>query len=78
LQLNADENAALNHRARYQDREMRACRSKEAVRALLDARHVAYRESTDRRSRSARQEPAFGCESVMGQSGAGQDQHQAS
>jgi hypothetical protein len=78
LQLNADENAAINHQARYQDREMRAYRSKEAVRALVDARHVAYRESTDRRSRSARREPAFGCESVMGQSGAGQDQHQAS
>jgi len=72
LQLNADENAAINHQARFQDREMRACRSKETVKALLDARHVAYLQSSDARSASARREPAFGCESISGQSGVGQ------
>jgi hypothetical protein len=71
FQLNADENAALNHQARFTDHEMRTCRSKEAVKALLDARHVAFLEQTARRSRAARREPAFGCESVSGQSGVG-------
>ncbi|KPV50087.1 hypothetical protein SE17_29005, partial [Kouleothrix aurantiaca] len=71
LQLNADENAALNHQARFHDREMQACHSKEAVKALLDARHVAYLQSPDSRSLSARREPAFGCESISGQSGVG-------
>lgn len=48
LALHADVNAALNHQARFSDREMQACRSKEAVKALLDARHVAYLQSPDR------------------------------
>jgi hypothetical protein len=69
--VHADENAAINHQARFYDREMRACRSKEALKALLDARHVAYLQSTDSRSLSARREPAFGCESISGQSGVG-------
>ena len=72
FQLNADENAAINHQARFHDREMQACRSKEAVKALLDTRHVAWLQSSDSRSLSARREPAFGCESISGQSGAGQ------
>ncbi len=72
LTLHADVNAAINHQARFHDHEMRACRSKEAVKALLDARHVAYLQSSDARSASARREPAFGCESISGQSGAGQ------
>jgi putative transposase len=71
LTLHADVNAAINHQARFHDHEMRACRSKEAVKALLDARHVAYLQSTDSRSLSARREPAFGCESISGQSGVG-------
>ena len=71
LQLNADENAALNHQARFHDREMRACRSKEHVKALLNARHVAFVQSRDHRSWSSRREPAFGCESISGQSGVG-------
>ncbi|KPV54515.1 hypothetical protein SE17_03235, partial [Kouleothrix aurantiaca] len=78
LQLNADENAAINHQARFRDREMQACRSKEAVKALLDTRHVAYREQTARRSRAARREPTFGCESISGQSGVGEHQRLAS
>jgi transposase len=78
LELNADVNAALNHQARFDDHQMQACRSKEAVKALLDARHVAYVQSQDRRSRSSRREPAFGCESISGQSGVGQDQRLAS
>ncbi len=79
LQLNADENAARNHQARFHDLEMRACRSKEAVKALLDARHVAFVQSRDHRSWSSRREPALhgepvepsGCESISGQSGVG-------
>jgi transposase len=71
FQLNADENAAINHQARFRDREMRACRSKEDVKALLDARHVAFLEQTAHRSRAARREPASGCESISGQSGVG-------
>ena len=78
FQLNADENAAINHHARFHDREMQACRSKEAVKALLDTRHVAFVQSQDRRSRSSRREPAFGCESISGQSGVGEDQRLAS
>jgi transposase len=74
LTIHADENAANNHHARFHDREMQACRSKEAVKALLDARHVAFVQSQDRRSRSSRREPAFGCESISGQSGVGEDQ----
>ena len=72
LTLHADVNAAINHQARFHDCEMQACRSKEEVKALLDARHVAYLEQTARRSRAARREPAFGCESISGQSGVGQ------
>jgi len=80
LTLHADVNAAINHQARFHDHEMRACRSKEAVKALLDARHVAYLQSSDARSASARREPALhgepvepsGCESISGQSGVGQ------
>jgi len=68
----ADENAALNHQARFCDREMPACRSKEDVKALLDARHVAWLQVQDGRSPSSRREPAHGCESVSGQSGVGQ------
>jgi transposase len=71
LQLNADVNAAINHQARSDDREMQACRSKEEVKALLDVRHVAYHEQPAARSAAARREPAFGCESVSGQSGVG-------
>jgi transposase len=71
LSIHADENAAINHQSRFRDREMRACRSKEEVKALLDARHVAFLEQTARRSRAARREPASGCESVSGQSGVG-------
>jgi hypothetical protein len=78
LQLNADVNAALNHQARFDDRQMQACGSKQAVKALLDARHVAFVQSQDRRSRSSRREPAFGCESISGQSGVGQHQPLAS
>jgi transposase len=73
FQLNADVNAAINHQARFDDPQMQACRSKEAVKALLDARHVAFVQSQDRRSRSSRREPAFGCESISGQSGVGED-----
>jgi hypothetical protein len=72
FQLNTDENAAINHQARFHDREMQACRSKKAVKALLDTRHVAWLQSSDSRSLSARREPAFGCESISGQSGVGQ------
>ena len=68
----ADVNAAINHQARFHDHEMQACRSKEAVKALLDARHVAYGEQTAARSAAARREPAFGCESISGPSGVGQ------
>ncbi len=72
LQLNADENAARNHQARFRDPEMQACRSKETVKALLDARHVAFLTiQSDVRSTPARREPAFGCESISGQSGVG-------
>jgi hypothetical protein len=71
LSIHADENAAVNHQQRFHDREMQQCRSKEAVKALLDTRHVAYMQTTDARSASARREPAFGCESISGQSGAG-------
>jgi Putative transposase DNA-binding domain len=78
LSIHADLNAALNHRARFHDHEMQACRSKEAVKALLDARHVAFVQSQDRRSRSSRREPAFGCESISGQSGVGEDHRLAS
>lgn len=69
--LHADVNAAINHQARFDDREMQACRSKEAVKALLDTRHVAYLQTTAGRSPAARREPAFGCESISGQSGVG-------
>ncbi len=72
LSIHADENAAINHQARFHDREMRACRSKEEVKALLDTRHVAYLQSPDARSASARREPAFGSETLKGQSGVGQ------
>jgi len=72
LTIHADENAAINHQARFTDQEMRACRRKEDVKALLDARHVALlTEQSDVRSTSARREPAFGCESISGQSGVG-------
>src|SRR6266511_726913 len=71
FQLNADENAAINHQARFHDRDMRAGRSKEEVKALLDARHVAFAQSQGHRSWPSRREPAFGCESVSGQSGVG-------
>jgi hypothetical protein len=70
--IHADENAAINHQARFDDREMRACRSKAAVKALLDARHIAYLQSQDHRSWPSRREPAFGCQSISGQSGVGQ------
>jgi hypothetical protein len=46
--------------------------------AQLDARHVAFVQSQDRRSRSSRREPTFGCESISGQSGVGEDQRLAS
>jgi transposase len=72
FQLHADENAAINHQARFHDREMQACQSKDEVKALLDARHVAHLQATDARSASAGREPAFGCESISGQSGPGQ------
>ena len=72
LSLHADENAAANHQQRFHDHEMQGCRSKEEVKALLDARHVASVQSTDARSASARREPAFGSETVKGQSGVGQ------
>jgi hypothetical protein len=71
LQLNADVNAAINHRARFHDREMQMCKSKDEVKALPAARHVAFAQSTAGRSPAARREPAFGCESVSGQSGVG-------
>jgi transposase len=70
--MHADENAALNHQHRFDDHEMQRCHSKEEVKALLDARHVAYVQSTDAHSASARREPAFGSETVKGQSGVGQ------
>jgi transposase len=70
--VHADENAAVNHQQRFHDREMQRCRSKAEVKALLDARHVAYVQSTDARSASARREPAFGSETLKGQSGVGQ------
>jgi len=41
----ADENAALNHRMRFADYEMQRCRSKEAIKALLEKRHVAFLQS---------------------------------
>jgi len=69
--INADENAALNHQARFDDRKMRACTTKDEVRTLLHARHVGYLEQTGGRSLPARREPAFGRESLMGQSGVG-------
>lgn len=69
--INADENAALNHQARFDDRKMRACSTKDEVRTLLHARHVGYLEQTGGRSLPARREPAFGRESLMGQSGVG-------
>jgi Putative transposase DNA-binding domain len=72
LSIHADENAAVNHQQRFHDHEMQRCRSKEEVKVLLDARHVAYVQSTDARSASARREPAFGSETVKGQSGVGQ------
>src|SRR5579859_4960698 len=59
LTRHADVNAAINHQTRFDDREMRACRSKEEVKALLDARHVAFVQSQDHRSWSSRREPAF-------------------
>jgi len=37
----ADENAAINLRARFQDQEIQHCRKKEEVKALLDQRHRA-------------------------------------
>jgi hypothetical protein len=74
----ADENAALNHQTRFDDREMQRCRGKQAVKALLDKRHDAFLHSQDGRSPSSRREPAFGCASISGQSGVGQDQRLAS
>jgi transposase len=50
----ADENAAVNHQARFSDPSLRQCRSKEQVKALLDARHVACQTSTVGRSPTAR------------------------
>jgi putative transposase len=38
----ADENAAVNLQARFHDHEIQRCRSKEAVKALLEQRHQAY------------------------------------
>ena len=78
LRRHADENAALNHQARFADREIQRCGSKEAVKALLDSRHVAFMQSQDGRSPSSRREPAFGCASISGQSGVGEDQRLAS
>ncbi len=73
LTLHADVNAAINHQTRFHDHEMRACHSKEQVKALLDTRHVAFLTiQSDVRSTPARREPAFGCESISGQSGVGQ------
>jgi transposase len=54
LSAHADENAAINHQARFDDCELRACRSREEVKALLDARHVALMQSTVGRSPTAR------------------------
>jgi putative transposase len=59
LTLHADVNAAINHQTRFNDHEMRACHSKEHVKALLDTRHVAYLQSLDARSASTRREPAL-------------------
>jgi hypothetical protein len=78
LKCHADENAARNHQARFYDREMQRCRGKEAVKALLDTRHVAFLQSQDGRSPSSRREPACRCESISGQSGVGEDQRLAS
>lgn len=39
LECHADENAAINLRARFHDRELQQCRSKEEVKALLEQRH---------------------------------------
>jgi transposase len=54
LTMHADENAAINHQQRFDDREMRACRDKAAVAALLAARHIAFQASTVGRSPTAR------------------------
>ena len=77
LSCHADENAARNHQARFSDREMQRCRGKDEVKALLDRRHLAWRHLQDGRSPSSRREPAFGCESISGQSGVGEDQRLA-
>ncbi len=79
LTLHADVNAAVNHQTRFHDHEMRACTSKEEVKTLLDARHVAFAQSPAGHSPAARREPAlYGepiepsrCESISGPSGVG-------
>jgi hypothetical protein len=42
LACHADENAAVNLQARFHDEDIQRCRSKEAVKALLEQRHQAY------------------------------------
>ena len=45
-QAQADENAAVNIARRVRDQEVRACRSRQELRALLDARHQRWRQET--------------------------------
>jgi hypothetical protein len=73
FRCHADENAAVNLQARFQDEEIQQCRSKDQLKALLHTRHMAYNQ-TGSRSAFTRREPTFGCESVSGQSGVGEDQ----
>jgi hypothetical protein len=42
FRCHADENAAVNLQVRFHDHEIQRCRSKEAVKALLEQRHQAY------------------------------------
>jgi hypothetical protein len=45
-QMHADHNAAVNIAARYGDREIQATKTRQELKALLDARHQRWREET--------------------------------
>jgi Putative transposase DNA-binding domain len=46
FQAHADKNAAVNIARRVGDQEVQACRSRQELRALLDARHQRWRQET--------------------------------
>jgi transposase len=43
-QAHADLNAAINIEHRYEDSELRACKDRKAVKALLMSRHLAWKQ----------------------------------